>query len=134
MLHFGIYNMTQNLVNKNRQKLDKSYKLLENVVKVEKNNTFLHEIIKCVICKFLKNHNYCFITEARFINLLRADVYDLENDICYEIVHTESEKSIEKKKKTYLCREIIVIYCYEYADLTLFEIEKAIYDKIKKYL
>jgi len=74
-----------------------------NCVRFSAANSKEHEIKKAEICfELTKNNNY-FITEARFINGGRCDILSLteENGICYEIVHSESEKSILKKQSRY---------------------------------
>ena len=110
--------------NRNAQKLSSHYKAQRNHIKIEANNTYLHEILKCCVCKVLKNKNHSFVTEARFTSFLRADVYDLTEDVVYEIVHTESDESIEYKMLGYPVREIIVIRTKDYKDLKLSDIEK----------
>ena len=91
---------------------------------MEKSNTFLHELLKCCVCKILKDKFHSFATETRFLNSLRADVYDLREDVVYEIVHSESKESIENKRKEYPVREIIMINTKDYKDLKLLDIEK----------
>jgi len=94
----------------------------------------MHEILKASVCKLLKNKNYSFVTEARFTDMLRADVYDLTNNIVYEIVNTESEESIERKRELYPVREIICIYTKDYNDVKLYLVEKKLKAELDKYL
>lgn len=120
--------MNQFNVNRNKQKLSLNYKNYQNHIKVEKNNTFLHEILKCCVCKILKDKYHSFVTEARFTSFLRCDIYDLSEDVVYEIVHSEKACSIDKKINDYPVREIIVIRTKDYKDLKFNQIEQ----KLKK--
>jgi len=94
----------------NKSKLSTHYKQINNVANIHSNNTFIHEMLKCAVCKILKDSRHCFVTEARFTSELRADIYDLTEDICFEIICFEKEESIENKRSEYPVREIIPIY------------------------
>ena len=86
---------------RNLRLLDIAYNKGVNKVKFAKNNTYKHELIKAIVCYILLKRGYKLVTEARFTNGLRADVIDLSNSICYEVVCSEREASMMKKKKDY---------------------------------
>jgi len=60
-----------------------------------------HFLKKAEICWKLHKDKITYVTEAIFNNGSRADVVDFKNGIIYEIMDTESDQSIEKKKIDY---------------------------------
>lgn len=77
------------------------YKKNLNLISVHDNNTIEHELAKCKVCIYLKKQSRKFLTECKFENNCRADVFDITKGLCYEIVHSESLKSIELKRNIY---------------------------------
>jgi len=70
-----------------------------------------HYMKKAEICKNLLNDNHSFVTEAKFKNNLgRADVYDITDNIIYEVVKSEKEESLWKKSLKYPV-DLKVVYC-----------------------
>ena len=75
-----------------------------NVVKFNSNNSWLHEISKAMVAFYiLKEKNHDFLCEPEFLDksLGRPDVVDLQAGIAYEVVESESDESIEEKRKKY---------------------------------
>ena len=72
-----------------------------NCIRFSSANTLAHELKKAEIASQLLKAGNKFVTEATFLTGGRADIVDLTNAIAYEIVNTESEKSIVKKKLKY---------------------------------
>jgi hypothetical protein len=70
-----------------------------NVVNIGKGSDE-HEFAKFFICLKLKKEGHKFLTEAEFKGG-RADVVDLTDGVCIEVVHTESEESIKSKESRY---------------------------------
>ena len=91
-----------------------NYRKSENCVKIEKNNSFEHEFIKFLICFILKNNGISFVTEARFKLGGRADIFDLENQVIYEILHSEDESKFDEKIKKYPGFHLVKIYTKHY--------------------
>jgi hypothetical protein len=61
-----------------------------------------HYMAKAKKCKELLNKSHRFVTEAKFkYNKGRCDVLDITEGIGYEIVCSEKEESIVKKRKKY---------------------------------
>ena len=60
-----------------------------------------HIIKKLDICRWLKELNHVFITEAIFLDGSRADIVDLTASVIYEVVVSESEESFNEKVKKY---------------------------------
>ena len=88
--------------NDNLRLLDEGYRKDVDCIKIGANNTYDHEMAKARVCIYLKKNKRHFVTEAYFKNNKgRVDVLDVSEGICYEIVHTESVKSIELKKGKY---------------------------------
>lgn len=81
--------------------LDKKYHFKKNVVKLSKHETFDHKLAKCLTCIELSENGKNFITEAIFSNGKRADVIDLSTGDVIEILSSEKEESIEKKREEY---------------------------------
>lgn len=72
-----------------------------NEVRISENETPMHREMKLRICAELKALGKDFITEAIFETGGRADILVLDDMRCIEIMTTEEEESIEKKKETY---------------------------------
>ena len=85
----------------NYQLLDSAYSKDINKVKINAETEF-HFLAKCKIAYYLKKNNRKFVCEGRFKDGSgRADIIDLTNSICYEVVHSEKQKSILIKKDKY---------------------------------
>ena len=80
----------------------------KNCLKWSSNETDDHIKMKLEICKYLKQNNIEFYTEAIFHSGLRADIVDADRLYCIEIVNTESEESIMRKRKDYPLPIIVV--------------------------
>ena len=73
-----------------------------NCVRVNIGSTLAHEATKFNLCYGLAMLGHDFITEAETENRqCRCDVVDLDDAIIFEIVNTEKEESIVKKKGKY---------------------------------
>lgn len=72
-----------------------------NCFRYHKNNTKLHEIKKFEIYMGLIDLGHNLIVEPIFENGMRADILDLTDNTCYEIVNSETEASLVKKEKHY---------------------------------
>ena len=72
-----------------------------NCLRWHNNESREHIIKKLDICRWLKEINHVFITEAIFLDGSRADVVDLTASVIYEVVVSEDEKSLDEKKKRY---------------------------------
>jgi hypothetical protein len=70
--------------------------------------TEAHIQMKLEICKWLKKQGKEFMTEAKLITGQRCDIINCDDAVIYEVVESESEESIEKKRKDYPL-EIIVV-------------------------
>lgn len=70
--------------------------------------TWEHVIMKLKICRWLKEQGKEFYTEAIFVSGLRADIVNADDGVVYEVVESESEESIEKKKRDYPLPVIVV--------------------------
>jgi hypothetical protein len=81
-----------------------------NKIKINTNNSFVHELTKFIVAYKLINAEHDVITEAIFKNRKRADVFDLTNNIIYEILNTERESNIELKQKLYPA-PIVALHC-----------------------
>lgn len=84
------------------QLLDSCYNRDINKFKDANNNTDIHDLVKYLVFRELKKQGHEVIVEARFLyNKGRADILDLTERIVYEIVMTEKEESILRKKQDY---------------------------------
>ena len=73
-----------------------------NKVKLSAANTWKHEQKKCEICYNLLKEGKRFVTEAVFSKGLgRADVLNISDSVAIEIVCSESEESLIRKKAKY---------------------------------
>ena len=70
-------------------------------IKLNVNNTWLHEQKKCELCYMIKSKKHRYVTEAIFKDNLRADVIDITIGLIYEVVNSEKEESIIKKINKY---------------------------------
>lgn len=69
-----------------------------------------HYLTKSDICKNLLDQKIDFITEVRFKNGMgRCDVLDIDNGIAYEVVKSEKEESIFKKRFKYPVDLVVVM-------------------------
>ena len=94
---------TMQFRNKCMQKLDRAYRPTRNVIRFSHTETEAHYLQKCKVCYELRKMNIEFICEARFYGGSRADIYVLDKDTAIEILHTEKEENLEKKRKEYPC-------------------------------
>jgi len=88
------------------QKIELGSRRHINCVRFGKNESLMHALKKAEVCYHLRQAGYNFITECKFTNKARADIYVLEDDTAIEICHTEKEKSIVKKRKAYPCNVV----------------------------
>ena len=72
-----------------------------NCLRWHNNESREHIIKKLDICRWLKEINHNFITEAIFDNNCRADVIDLTDAVIYEVLVSEDENKFEEKVKKY---------------------------------
>lgn len=93
----------QREINRNLNKLDKSYHFKEGVLKINKHNTLRHELAKFIIFYELSKNGLKVYSEAIFKNKRRADIYDPLNDTAIEITESETEESKINKKCCYPC-------------------------------
>lgn len=87
----------------NRNLLDSSFNKHINLINFHISNTEQHELAKARVCYLLKKQKRMFVTEARFQNGSRADIFDLTSGVAYEVLHTEKEENLENKRKSYPC-------------------------------
>ena len=72
-----------------------------NCLRWHNNETREHIIKKLDLCRWLKEINHEFITEAVFNNGSRADVVDLTDGVIYEVLVSENEECCDEKIKKY---------------------------------
>lgn len=72
-----------------------------NCLRWHNNESKEHIIKKLDICRWLKEIEHEFITEAIFLNGARADIIDLTDSVIYEILVSEKEENFENKIKNY---------------------------------
>ena len=85
--------------------LEHSSRIHRNCVRLNCGSTIRHEMAKAEACYWLKKAGLEFVCEAVFKNGGdRADIFVLDHCVAIEIVESESEASIEKKRKKYPCR------------------------------
>lgn len=90
--------------------LDRGYRPKINAIELEINNSYEHEKGKFdEMWRLLQEGKLKkkwevpkIVSEARFSNTLRADLFDLDNGEVIEIVNSEKEDSIKKKKRAYV--------------------------------
>lgn len=81
--------------------LDRKYQWREGDVKLNVGNTRMHEVAKFLIAFDAKQNGKQIVTEAIFPNGRRADVFILDDMEAIEIVQSESDESIKKKRIEY---------------------------------
>ena len=88
-----------------------SSKIHRNCIRVNVGNTLAHERRKFEMCWQLLKEGKEILTEAEFENpfKLRADVVDLDAGVVYEIVCSENEGSVLRKKATYPLPIVVVV-------------------------
>ncbi len=73
-----------------------------NKLKTSVANTDAHELVKYLVYRRLLSEGNEVVTEAIFSNQRgRADIFDITDGIVYEIINTEKEASIIRKRKSY---------------------------------
>lgn len=80
---------------------DKHFHFKEGVVKINVGNTIQHELAKFLICWELATNKHEFVTEVIFKNGKRADIVDLSTCEAWEILHSEKEENLIKKREDY---------------------------------
>jgi len=116
--------------NKIKRLVEDNYLKKINSLKIEKGNTIDHEMLKFLVCFILKNQDREFITEARLKTGGRCDVLDLSRGVVIEILTTEKEANIEKKKDYYSDLPIIPILSKDYLSLGLIDLLKKLSKEI----
>lgn len=94
--------------------LDHAFKWDIDVIKISATNTFEHNMAVCKICIQLKKQGRKFITEAIFKGGLRADVFLPEESLIIEVLHSETSKMFETKKKKYMKKFVDIGYMFGY--------------------
>jgi len=84
-----------------KKKLDIAYNIQENSVRINRGISFKHELAKFLLSWEALQQENDIVTEAIFQNGKRADVLVLQIAEAWEVVESESEKSIETKKEEY---------------------------------
>jgi hypothetical protein len=78
-----------------------SSKIHRNCIRLNSGSTWEHELAKIYECRRLLREGKEFITEAVFEDGRRADIVVLDDAEVIEIQHSESDESIEEKRKAY---------------------------------
>lgn len=95
-------NQKQRTINESLKVLDRSYHFKENIIKFSKHESFIHFLAKCLVCYEYSKNGIDFYTECIFKrNKLRCDIFVPIWNKAVEVVNTETELSIEKKKNNY---------------------------------
>lgn len=89
-----------------------------NCFRWSETETDAHINTKFLICRALKKLGREFYSEAIFNNGLRADVIDADQGMIYEVVESEKEESIAKKRKDYPL-DIIVVQAGKFEEAIL---------------
>ena len=94
----------QEIINTNKRGLlDKMQKLVYNVVRLNTGNTWEHERMKAEICYTLQRNGRQFLTEVQLRTGGRPDILVMDTipPVAYEIMVSESDKSINEKEAKY---------------------------------
>lgn len=84
--------------------VEQSSRMHVNCIRQNVNNSKIHENIKSDICYALDKKGIQFITEAEFKEGKGiADILILDKGMAIEIMHSEKDENIAKKKKKYPC-------------------------------
>lgn len=95
-------------VKKNLSKCD-GFNKVRNSLPININESLEHLTKKLEIAYNLIKDGNQVLCEARFKVGGRADIYDLTNDIAYEVLKSEKEANIKNKETKYPIREIKAI-------------------------
>src|SRR3990167_10536219 len=69
-----------------------------DVVRLNSHNSLVHELKKAEICYQLQKDGHHYITEAIFEDKSGiADIYDVTDDVVYEILNSETEAQCDLK-------------------------------------
>ena len=102
----------QEIINNNLRKyFDYSVKRELNIIKLNTHNTKMHELKKTEIAYNLQKAGHSFICEGKLLSDNgRPDitVLDLKEPIAYEIIHSETNESLETKRKKYPFKFLVV--------------------------
>lgn len=92
-------------------------KVHKHCLRVSSAETDIHALTKFWICRWLREEGFDFITECRFKNGKRADIYVLDygDGLAIEVVKSESANSILDKSQSYPC-ELTTIDANVYFD------------------
>lgn len=114
-----------------RSILDNAYRKDINTIKLNKNNTFNHEMIKASLGYILLNNKHDFYTEAIFKNGKRADILDMDEEVAIEVLDSERLFNISIKQKFYPVK-IWPVEIDDYVKIRLLEIRNWSYGKLWK--
>ena len=91
----------------------------KNVLRWSSNETDAHIEMKFKICKYLRKQKIEFYTEAIFKTGLRADILNVDEGVVYEVVNSEKETSIQKKREYYPLPIIFINANQEFNELLI---------------
>jgi len=93
----------------NMSKVDGLNKV-RNVIPVNLNEGFPHQLSKLIACRYIRSKGYDFICEAKFkYHPGRADIYILDLDKVIEILSSESEEMAVTKSNRYPVKDILFL-------------------------
>ena len=91
----------QKRINEALQLVDRAYSLKKNTVRINVHNTLQHETAKLIKTYELIKDGLEVYTEVIFKNKARADIFVPERYQVIEILHSETEEQLEKKRDYY---------------------------------
>jgi len=68
-----------------------------NCVRINVHNTFQHELTKFICAWILLKGGYDFITEGVWLDGKRTDCFDIQRNICLEVLCSEKESDCDLK-------------------------------------
>lgn len=82
-----------------------------NCIRFREKESYPHRLRKFEVCNWLYDNGYSFYTEAEFQTGGRADIiaWNVAVSFIVEIIHSEKQESIIRKKEKYPSRDIRVI-------------------------
>lgn len=101
--------MTHTKRNECLRKMDSHFRADVNCVKFSKANTIEHELAKAAVALEILRRDNEFVTEARFADGTRADIFDITSDEVYEVESIITIDSAAKKRALYDVAHVWII-------------------------
>ena len=99
--------------------LNKGFKIYKNCVPTNRLESDEHHLLKFLTCAKLSKMGLEYLCEATLKNNKRPDIIVPKWNVAIEIVVSETEESLAKKRDSYLGLQIYIVRCVKDIEVVL---------------